>query len=89
MSHGIAVQGLDSAGGTQLNGGQDFFKVEGAAVILLGDPVAGHGLPPHAAPVMVEGSSWMSLNGTPVCRAAHVASCGHSSTGRPWFRIPD
>lgn len=88
MSYGIAVNSLDSAGGTQLNGGQNFFSVEGENVILLGDPVAGHGLPPHAAPVMAEGSSWMTINGTPVCREGHAASCGHPSTGRPWFRIP-
>jgi uncharacterized Zn-binding protein involved in type VI secretion len=88
MSHGIAVKGLDTAGGTQLNGGQSFFFVEGAPVVLLGDPVAGHGMPPHAAPVMEQGSEWMFLNGIPVCRAGHAASCGHVSTGRFWFSIP-
>jgi uncharacterized Zn-binding protein involved in type VI secretion len=89
MSYGIAVQGLDAAGGAQLNGGQSFFTVSGANVVLLGDPVAGHGLPPHAAPVMAAGSSWMDLNGIPVCRAGHTASCGHASSGRDWFVIPD
>lgn len=89
MSYGIAVQGLDAAGGTQLNGGQDFFKVSGAPVILLGDAIAGHGKAPHSAPTMAEGSGWMRLNGVPVCRQGHAASCGHTSTGRPWFRIPD
>lgn len=88
MSYGIAVQGQDSAGGTQLNGGQGFFKVSGAHVILLGDPVAGHGSGPHAAPSMAEGSSWMRINGVPVCRQGHAASCAHASSGRPWFRIP-
>jgi uncharacterized Zn-binding protein involved in type VI secretion len=89
MSYGIAVQGLDSAGGAQLAGGQGFFRVEGALVVLLGDPVASHGLPPHAAPVMAEGSGWMTLDGIPACRAGHAASCGHASTGRGWFRVPD
>ena len=88
MSYGIAVQGLDAAGGTQLNGGQHFFRVSGANVILLGDAVAGHGPAIHAGPVMGEGSPWMRLNGTPVCRAGHTATCGHPSSGRPWFRIP-
>jgi uncharacterized Zn-binding protein involved in type VI secretion len=89
MSYGIAVKGLDSAGGTQLAGGQSFFSVENALVVLLGDPVAGHGLPPHAAPVMAQGSGWMTLGGVPVCREGHAASCGHPSTGRGWFGIPD
>ena len=89
MGFGIAVKALDSAGGAQLNGGQSFFSVESQPVVLLGDPITAHGLPPHAAPTMVEGSSWMTLNGVPVCRQGHLASCGHASTGRPWFTIPD
>lgn len=89
MSYGIAVKTLDTAGGAQLNGGQTFFKVEGEPVVLQGDPVTGHGLFPHAAPTMAQGSTWMTLNGTPVCRAGHLASCGHASTGRSWFTIPD
>ena len=52
------------------------------------DPVTGHGNGPHAGPVMAEGSPWMKINGTPVCREGHLASCGHPSTGRPWWRIP-
>lgn len=88
MSHGIAVRSLDAAGGAQLAGGQNFFFVEGQPVVLLGDPVTGHGNGPHAGPVMAEGSPWMRLNGTPVCREGHLASCGHPSTGRPWWRIP-
>lgn len=85
---GIAVKGLDNAGGAQLAGGQGFFRVEGAAVVLLGDPVAGHGPAPHAAPVMTEATDWLRLNGVPVCRAGHLASCGHATTGRAWFRLP-
>lgn len=88
MSHGIAVYLLDIAGGQQLNGGQTFFKVDGQNVILLGDPIKPHGAGLHGAPVMAEGSAWMSLNGTPVCRESHLANCLHPTTGRPWFRIP-
>lgn len=88
MSHGIAVKALDSAGGQQLNGGQNFFKVDAQNVILLGDQIDPHGAGLHGAPVMAEGSDWMSLNGTPVCREGHLANCQHPSTGRPWFRIP-
>lgn len=89
MGHGIAVKTTDSAGGTQLAGGQSFFKVEGQYVVLQGDPVMSHGLGLHVGPVMAEGSSWMTLNGVPVCREGHLASCGDASTGRPWFTIPD
>ena len=88
MSSGITVKTLDIAGGRQLNGGQSFFNVDAALVVLLGDPVEPHGPGIHAAPKMVEGSSWMDLNGTPVCREGHLASCGHKTTGRAWFRIP-
>lgn len=85
---GIAVRSLDTAGGAQLAGVQHWFLVEGEPTVLLGDPVAPHGLPPHSpSPVMVEGSDWMTIDGVPVCRAGHLASCGHASTGRDWFSI--
>jgi uncharacterized Zn-binding protein involved in type VI secretion len=84
---GITVKGLDSAGGTQLAGGQATWKVDGQPIVLLGDPVAGHGIAPHAAPVMAEGSAWMKFNGIPVVRAGHKANCGHAATGRGWFNI--
>lgn len=89
MSHGIAVKALDRAGGPHRAGGQDFFAVDGAPVVVLGDRIVPHGPVPHANPVMVEGSSWMTLNGIPACRAGHHASCTHPSTGRSWFLIPD
>jgi len=88
MSFGIAVNMTDSAGGAQLNGGQSWFFVESKKVILLGDAVQGHGTGMHAASVMSEGSDWMALDGVPVCRQGHLASCGHPSTGRDWFLIP-
>jgi uncharacterized Zn-binding protein involved in type VI secretion len=87
--HGIAVKTLDAAGGVQLAGGQDWFHVEGQLVVLEGDPVTPHapgGI--HAAPpVMAEGSDWMSIDGIRVCREGHAASCGHTTSGRPWFLI--
>jgi uncharacterized Zn-binding protein involved in type VI secretion len=84
---GIALVGKDTAGGTQLGGGQGFFKVDGAPVVLVGDAIAGHGKSPHSAPVMVAGADWFRINGKPVCRAGDPASCGHASTGQSWFRI--
>lgn len=84
---GIARKNLDSAGGTQLAGGQDFVRVEGELVVLLGDPVQGHGTGAHAAPVMAEGSPFVRINGIAVCRAGHLASCGHASTGSASMRL--
>lgn len=91
MSYGIAVKAKDSAGGAQIAGGQTFWFVEDQLVVVKGDPVTPHPpFPPHSTnPVMAEGSSWMTLNGIPVCREGHKANCGHSSTGRGWWDIPD
>jgi uncharacterized Zn-binding protein involved in type VI secretion len=85
---GIAVKGLDSAGGTQLAGGQGFVFVGGALVVVKGDPVTPHGIPPHSPnPIMAEGCDWLTINGIPVCREGHVASCGHPTTGRGWVQV--
>lgn len=85
---GIAVKALDSAGGAQIAGGQDFVTVEGQLVVLLGDPVEPHGPPPHSPmPVMAEGCDWFTIDGVPVCREGHSASCGHPTTGRAWAQI--
>lgn len=88
MSGGIARRTLDRAGGAQLAGGQGWFRVDGQLVVLLGDPVEPHGPAAHAAPVMVEASTWLRLDGVPVCRAGNLASCGDPTTGAAWFVIP-
>ena len=84
---GVAVNTLDSAGGQQLAGGATFFKVEGQPIVVVGDPVAGHGTGAHAAPVMTQGAGWFLANAKRVCRAGDLASCSHASTGRGWFRV--
>ena len=87
---GIAVQSEDSAGGAQLAGGQDFVRVGGKRVVVLGDPVEPHGDPPHSPrPFMTQGSSFVTIAGIPVCREGHAASCGHPTTGRDWVQIDD
>lgn len=78
---GITRVGVDSAGGIILGGGQDFVHVEGALWAVLGDAVAGHGEGEHASPFMVEGSSFITINGIPACIEGNLASCGHSATG--------
>jgi uncharacterized Zn-binding protein involved in type VI secretion len=89
VSFGIAVKTLDSAGAAHLGGKQSFFKVGGQPVIVEGDAITPHGRFPHAAPTMAQGSSWLKLNGLPACRAGHLATCQHPSTGQAWFKIPD
>jgi len=78
---GVARVGIDTAGGVILGGGNSHVYCNGALVVVLGDAVAGHGVPPHSAPVMAEGSDTVFINGIPVCRAGHKASCGHPATG--------
>ena len=87
--HGISRISQDSAGGTIVGALQDFVTVEGTLWSVLGDPVAGHGPVAHAGPNMAEGSSFIRINGIPVCREGHAASCGHPATGSGSMRISD
>ena len=87
--HGIARVGVDAAGGVIVGALQTFVTVEGALWAVLGDPVSGHGIPPHAAPVMAEGSGFVRINNIPVCREGHVATCGHPATGSAHMRISE
>lgn len=86
---GIALVGIDSAGGTHLGGGQNVLYIDGVAAVVVGDPVANHGSGSnrHTGVTMVTGSSVLFIDGKAVCRAGDLASCGHSSTGQDWFNI--
>jgi uncharacterized Zn-binding protein involved in type VI secretion len=72
--------GTDVAGGAITQGSPDVF-VENKPVARIGDAVAGHGNPPHAAPVMAEGSGTVFINGIAVCREGDKATCGHPTSG--------
>lgn len=86
---GIALVGIDVAGGLQLGLQVPWFKVNGSPAVVVGDRIAPHGEPPHSPmPTMVQGTSTFRLGGIATCRAGHLASCGHPTTGRPFFRIP-
>lgn len=87
--HGVARKTADIAGGQQLNGGQDFVRVDGLLVVLLGDPVQPHGLGEHASPEMAQGSPFVAIGGIPVCRQGHLASCGHATTGSDYVRLSE
>lgn len=79
---GIARVGIDIAGGVQLPLISSVF-VNGALVQVLGGPVAGHGIGPHAGPIMATASSSVFAEGIPVCKAGDSASCGHVTSGSP------
>ena len=86
---GIVCKAVDSAGGAQIAGGQSKVRIRGQLVVVLGDPVEPHGIPPHSPmPVMVQASTQFRIQGKQVCREGDAASCGHTSTGRPFFIIP-
>lgn len=88
---GIACQTVDSAGGAQIGDGQSKFKVRGKNAVVLGGHVEPHPpFPPHNPdpPTMVESTAKFRIAGIPTCREGHAASCGHATTGRPFFRIP-
>lgn len=87
MSAGVAVRGLDAAGGAQRAETAPWYRIDGHPVVVVGDAVEGHGDGMHAAPVMVEGESWYRVAGQPVCRAGNAANCGHVTTGRSAFRL--
>jgi len=88
MSFGVAVHALDVAGGAQMTEVNDWYRIEAQPVVVIGDLVEAHGVPPHSPPPpMVEGSAWYRVGGIPVCREGHKAACGHATSGRPWFRI--
>lgn len=72
--------GQDVAGGAIVAGSPDVFA-NNNPVARVGDAVAGHGKPPHAAPVMAAGSSNVFTNNIPTCRAGDPATCGHPSSG--------
>ena len=85
---GVARVGQDTAGGTQLGGGNDFVYIDGALEVVRGDAVAAHppcpDVPVHCSPTMAGASAFVFIDGIPVCRAGDAATCGHASTGSAW-----
>jgi uncharacterized Zn-binding protein involved in type VI secretion len=76
-----ALVGVDSAGAVIVGAINKKLTVGGKACAVVGDKVAGHGKSPHSGPVMVQGSSKLTVDGIPVCLRGHLASCGHTATG--------
>jgi uncharacterized Zn-binding protein involved in type VI secretion len=78
---GVARTGQDSAGGTITGVLVASVIINGSPVAVVGDAVAPHGKPPHAAAVMAQGSGTVRAGGIAVCRAGDAASCGHVASG--------
>jgi uncharacterized Zn-binding protein involved in type VI secretion len=74
----------DAAGGPLMTPLQTTVFVSGSLWVVVGTPVAGHGVSPHSSPVMTQGSPTVWVGGFPACRAGDVASCGcPASPGEP------
>ena len=82
---GLAREGLDAAGGVQLAGGQGSVHANGARVVVLGDPVAGHGEPPHAAPVMAQASATVFAGAGPSAARATPQAAATPPAAAPMY----
>lgn len=78
---GVGRVGVDAAGGTIVGSLAPTVIVDGSPIAVVGADVAGHGLGPHAGPVMAGGSSTVFANGIGVVRAGDAASCGDAASG--------
>lgn len=87
---GISLVNRSVAGGIITGGGQGFVTADGLAVSVVGDKVTPHApskTPHSAASVMVQGSSFVTIDGIPVVFEGCSASCGHAATGESWFQV--
>lgn len=75
--------GVDAAGGVNLGGGQYWVRIVEKFWVVVGDPNAAHGLPPHVPGPdnMAAGSELVRIDGIPVCRVGDPAGCGHRISG--------
>jgi uncharacterized Zn-binding protein involved in type VI secretion len=81
--HGVARRNKDIAAGQQIGRRQNFVFVEGELWMVKGDINQPHGVSPHVPgpDQMAQGSSFISIQGIPICREGHLAGCGHPTTG--------
>jgi uncharacterized Zn-binding protein involved in type VI secretion len=78
----------DTAGGDLIPSQSTVFA-NSSLVIVDGDSVAGHGLPPHDAPTMSAGSNNVFIGGIAVVNAGDSATCGHTSSGSSNVMVGD
>lgn len=80
MALGLSRTAIDSAGGIITSGSPTVF-INGFPAARNGDTVASHGLPPHAAAVLVSSPRLVFINGLMAATTNDVATCGHSVSG--------
>ena len=85
---GICRNTTDSAGG-DLIASQSTVNANGAAVVVHGDDVTGHGVGLHAGPTMIAGSNNVFIGGIAVCNAGDAATCGHTASGSSDVNVGD
>ena len=84
---GVSLVNVHAAGGTIVGAVQTFVRVNGSPVALVGAAIAPHGIGPHAAAAMAQGSTLARINGVAICREGDAATCGHTANGLDWFNI--
>ena len=78
----------DTAGGDLIPSQTTVFA-NGEEIIVHGDSVAPHGLPPHNNATMIAGSKNVFIGGKAVVNAGDAATCGHTSTGSTTVNVGD
>jgi uncharacterized Zn-binding protein involved in type VI secretion len=88
MSYINRLTDVNTASAAVTSTGQTFATVAGQYIATNGDPVAGHGIPPHASPVTANGLSWFTISGIPVNVNGNADSCGHTrNSSVSWFDV--
>ena len=78
MAAEVQRQGdVNDAGAAITSTKQTTVTVAGQPIATDGDPVAPHGLPPHAAPTTANGCATVLIGGVPVNRSGDADTCGH------------
>lgn len=83
---GVSITGVNMAGGI-IQPKQTWFQVEGNPVSIVGCEVMPHGPGLHLKPTMAEGAGFFTIDGIPICREGHKATCGHATNGQGWFDV--
>ena len=84
----ITLVNRDSAIGTVVGSGSDFFKIDGYEVAVDGDRVASHsvGEYSHGVPTLQSTSNLFFINDRGIIRIGDAATCGDRVTGSSnWF----
>lgn len=78
---GVSRVNQDTAGSIIAGAQVSTVFVNTKTVAVVGDSVIGHGLAPHIAPTMAQGSNTVFAEGKKICRSGDLATCGHAANG--------